>query len=178
MSAPVIRVSVLVVAILLPVAIASTEVASRRSAMPAPAAKKRVLILCTGNSCRSQLAEALWRHEAGDRYEAFSAGVDPKGVNPLTLRVLKELSISTDGLRSKHLKEFAGQRFDFVITVCGHARDVCPAFPGAARQEHWPIDDPATAEGSEEEVLPVFRRARDAIRQRICEYLAQSEREL
>jgi arsenate reductase len=145
--------------------------------MPESAPKKRVLILCTGNSCRSQLAEALWRHEAGDRYDAFSAGVDPKGVNPRTLRVLNELSISTDGLRSKHLKEFEGQRFDLVITVCGHAQEVCPAFPGAVRQEHWPFDDPANAKGSEEEVLPVFRRVRDAIHQRIREYLAHSERE-
>jgi arsenate reductase len=133
---------------------------------------KRILILCTGNSCRSQLAEALWRHEAGDRYDAQSAGVDPKGVNPLTLRVLKELSICTDGLRSKHVEEFAGQRFDLVITVCGHAQEVCPAFPGAARQEHWPFEDPASAKGSEEEVLPVFRRVRDAIHQRIRECLA------
>jgi arsenate reductase len=136
-----------------------------------PSSKKRVLILCTGNSCRSQLAEALWRHEAGDRWEVFSAGVDPKGINPRTGRVLQELSISLDGHRSKHVREFAGQRFDLVITVCGHAQEVCPAFPGAARREHWPFDDPAAAKGSEEEVLPVFRRVRDQIHERIREYV-------
>jgi arsenate reductase len=136
-----------------------------------PARKQRVLILCTGNSCRSQLAEALWRHEAGDRWEVFSAGTDPKGINPLTGRVLKELSISLDGHRSKHVREFAGQPFDLVITVCGHAQEVCPVFPSAAQQEHWPFDDPAEAKGSEEAVLAVFRRVRDQIRKRIREYV-------
>ena len=97
--------------------------------MSSPPGKKRVLILCTANSCRSQLAEALWRHEAGDRWDVFSAGVDPKGINPLTRRVLQELSISLEGHRSKHVREFAGQRFDLVITVCDHAREVCPVFP-------------------------------------------------
>jgi len=152
-----------------PVVVAAREAASMNSADPS--AKKRVLILCTGNSCRSQLAEALWRHEAGDRWEVFSAGVDPKGINPRTGQVLKELSISLDGHRSKHVREFEGQRFDLVITVCGHARDVCPAFPGAERQEHWPFDDPAAAKGSEEEVLPVFRRVRDQIHDRIRQYV-------
>ena len=135
--------------------------------------RQRVLILCSGNSCRSQLAEALWRREAGDRWEVFSAGTEPKGINPLTGRVLKELSISLDGHRSKHLREFAGQHFDLVITACGHAQKVCPVFPGATRQEHWPFDDPATAKGSEEEVFAVFRRVRDQIRERIRAYLNQ-----
>jgi len=134
-------------------------------------AKRRVLILCTGNSCRSQLAEALWRHEAGDRWDCFSAGADPKGINPRTERVLKELSISLDGHRSKHVREFTGQHFDLVITVCGHAQEACPVFPGAARKEHWPFDDPASAKGTDEEVMGVFRRVRDQIRERIREFV-------
>ena len=133
--------------------------------------KQRVLIICTGNSCRSQMAEAIWRHEAGDRYEVFSAGTNPKGINPLTERILKELSISLDGHRSKPVSEFAGQPFDLVITVCDHARETCPVFPGARRQEHWPFDDPAAATGSEEEILAIFRRVRDQIRERIREYV-------
>jgi arsenate reductase len=133
--------------------------------------KQRVLILCTGNSCRSQLAEALWRHEAGDRWECFSAGTDPKGINPRTIQVLKELSISPNEHRSKHVREFAGQHFDLVITVCGHAQEECPVFSGAARQEHWPFDDPAAAKGSDEEVMAVFRGVRDQIRERIREFV-------
>lgn len=141
--------------------------------MPAAAHKQRVLILCTGNSCRSQMAEALWRHEAGDRWEAQSAGVDPKSVHPLARRVLDEAGISTEGLRSKHLREFAGQAFDLVVTVCDNAREVCPVIPGAVRREHWPFDDPPAATGTEEEVLAVFRRVRDQIQARIREYLRQ-----
>jgi arsenate reductase len=137
-----------------------------------PPGKKRVLILCTANSCRSQLAEALWRHEAGDRYDVFSAGTEPKEIHPLTARVLQELSISLKGHRSKDVREFTGQHFDLVVTVCGHARDTCPAFPRAVRMEHWPIDNPAATVGSEEAVLAVFRRVRDDIRQRIREYVA------
>ena len=161
------KIGVVVLAIVAPVAVACREAAS----MKPTAAKKRVLILCTGNSCRSQLAEALWRHEAGDRWDVFSAGTNPKGINPLTGRVLQELSISLEGHRSKHLNEFAGQHFDLVITVCDHAHEVCPVFPGAARQEHWPFDDPPAAKGSEEEVLAVFRRVRDQIQKRIREYV-------
>ena len=139
--------------------------------MPFSPSRERVLILCTGNSCRSQLAEAIWRHEAGDRYEVFSAGTQPKGINPRTGVVLRELSISLDGHRSKDVREFFGQPFDLVITVCDHARETCPVFPGAKRQEYWPFDDPAAATGSEEEILTVFRRVRDQIRARIREYV-------
>jgi arsenate reductase len=133
--------------------------------------KQRVLILCTGNSCRSQMAEGIWRHEAPDRYEVFSAGTHPKGINLRTGVVLKELSISLDGHRSKDVCEFFGQPFDLVITVCDRARETCPVFPGAKRHEHWPFDDPAAATGSEEEILTVFRRVRDQIRARIREYV-------
>jgi len=163
------KISLIILAVGVPIVVAAREADFVNPAPSSP--KKRVLILCTGNSCRSQLAEALWRHEAGDRWDVFSAGVDPKGINPRTGRVLKELSISLDGHRSKHVREFEGQRFDLVITVCGHAQEVCPAFPGAARQEHWPFDDPAAAKGTEAEVLPVFRRVRDQIHERILAYL-------
>jgi arsenate reductase len=138
--------------------------------------KKRVLILCTGNSCRSQIAEALWRHEAGDRYEVFSAGTEPRAIHPLTARVLQEFGISLAGQRSKHVDEFAGQRFDLVVTVCGHAAATCPVFSGAARTQHWPFDDPAAAAGSDAELLTVFRWVRDQIHRRIREHLASDNR--
>ena len=127
----------------------------------------RVLILCTGNSCRSQLAEALWRHIAPDRYVVASAGVEPKDIHPLTLRVLQEIGVSTMGLRSKHVAEFAGQPWDLVITVCDPARDQCPVFPGGVRHEHWPFDDPPATVGTEADVLATFRRVRDQIAERI-----------
>ena len=133
--------------------------------------KQRVLILCTGNSCRSQLAEALWRHEAGDRFEVASAGTAPTGIHPLAVRVLEEVGASAAGQYSKHVSELSGQHFDLAVTVCGHARDRCPVWPGHSRREHWPFDDPAAATGSEEEVLAVFRRVRDQIRRRIREHL-------
>jgi arsenate reductase len=141
--------------------------------MSSQTGKPRVLILCTGNSCRSLLAEALWRHEAGDRYEVASAGVAPKGVNPLTLKVLEEIGVSTTGLSSKHVEAFAGQHFDLVITVCDPARESCPVFPAPVRYEHWPFDDPPAMKGTEAEVLAVFRRVRDEIRARIRQYLAE-----
>lgn len=140
--------------------------------------KQRVLILCTGNSCRSQLAEALWRHEAGDRYEVASAGTAPKGVHPLTLRVLEEAGISTAGLRSKHVRDVDSRDFDLVITVCDSARESCPVLSGSFEREHWPFEDPAAATGSEVEVLPLFRRVRDAIRGRIRDFVRrQPERQ-
>jgi arsenate reductase len=132
---------------------------------------QRVLILCTGNSCRSQLAEALWRAAAGDRYEVASAGTAPKGVHSLTLRVLQEKGVPTAGLRSKHVSEFTGQPFDLVVTVCDHARETCPVWPGHRRLEHWPFEDPAAATGPEDEVLAVFRRVRDQIDRRIREFI-------
>jgi arsenate reductase len=132
---------------------------------------QRVLILCTGNSCRSQLAEALWRTAAGDRYEVASAGTAPKGVHPLTLRVLEEKGVPTAGLRSKHVSEFTGQPFDLVVTVCDHARETCLVWPGHRRLEHWPFEDPAAATGAEDEVLAVFRRVRDQIARQIREFI-------
>jgi arsenate reductase len=126
--------------------------------------EKRVLFICTGNSARSQMAEALLRHLAGDRYEVLSAGTHPKGVHPRTIEVLKEIQIDASGQTSKDLEQFAGQRFDFVITVCDRAKQHCPVFPGV-EPIHFSIDDPVDA--PEEQQLEVFRRVRDEIMQRL-----------
>jgi len=126
--------------------------------------KKRVLILCTGNSARSQMAEGLLRREAGDRFEVESAGTKPVQVRPEAIAVMKELGIDISGHRSKSVDEFAGQSFDYVLTVCDNAKESCPIFPGHATRLHRNFDDPALAQGSEEERLAVFRRVRDEIR--------------
>lgn len=125
--------------------------------------KKRVLILCTGNSARSQMAEALLRHHAGDRFEVSSAGTRPAPVRPEAVAVMKELGIDISGYRSKSVEEFAGQSFDYVLTVCHNAKQSCPVFPGRAIRLHRGFEDPAAAEGSEAERLAVFRRVRDEI---------------
>ncbi len=127
--------------------------------------KKRVLILCTGNSARSQMAEGLLRHDAGERFEVFSAGVEPTRVRPEAITVMKELGIDLRAHRSKHVSEFTGQSFDYVLTVCDHAREACPLFPGATRSIHRSFTDPASIEGNEQERLAVFRKVRDEIRQ-------------
>jgi arsenate reductase len=126
--------------------------------------KKRVLILCTGNSARSQMAEGLLRHDAGDRFEVFSAGTKPGRVRPEAITVMRELGIDISGNRSKHVDEFAGQNFDYVLTVCDNARQSCPVFPGQAVRVHHNFDDPAASESPEEERLALFRRVRDEIR--------------
>jgi arsenate reductase len=126
--------------------------------------KKRVLFICTGNSARSQMAEALLRHLAGDRYEVLSAGTHPKGVHPRTIEVLKEMGIDASGQTSKDLDQFVGQKFDLVITVCDRAKQHCPVFPGAA-PIHWGFDDPV--EAPEAQQAEAFRRVRDEIMQRL-----------
>ena len=118
----------------------------------------RILFVCTGNSARSLMAEALVRQKGGDRFEVHSAGTDPRGVNPLTRKVLAEAGIDTSWARSKSVTEYLGQQFDYVVTVCDEARQVCPVFPGAHESLHWGYEDPAEATGSEEERLAVFRR--------------------
>ena len=118
----------------------------------------RVLFVCTGNSARSIMAEALLRRHGSDRFEVHSAGTDPRGVNPLTLRVLADAGIDASWARSKSVNEFLGQRFDYVITVCDQARQVCPVFPGVHESLHWGYEDPAEATGTEEERLRVFKR--------------------
>jgi arsenate reductase len=122
----------------------------------------RVLFVCTGNSARSQMAEAVLGKLGGADFEVFSAGTEPKGVHPLTARVLAEIGIDWSGARSKSVNEYLGQPFDHVITVCDAARQVCPVFPGEHESHHWGFEDPAAAEGTEEERLAVFR---DVLRQ-------------
>jgi len=134
--------------------------------------KTRVLFLCTGNSARSQMAEAILRKRAGDYFEVYSAGLEPKGLNPYTLRVLNETGIDTSELRSKALTEFIGkQHFGYLITVCSNAEEKCPIFPGMGMRLHWPFDDPAAFHGSEEETLAVFREVRDQIDATISKWL-------
>ena len=138
--------------------------------------KPTVIILCTGNSCRSLLAEALWREEAGGSWQSFSAGTRPTGQpHPMALRVLEEDEIPTADLKSEGIGDYQGQKFDLAITVCASAGDECPVFPGAAKTLHWPFPDPAdhvSVEDQSEEGLQIFRIAREAIRQRIQRYLA------
>jgi arsenate reductase len=130
--------------------------------------KQKVLILCTGNSARSQMAEGLLRHDWGDRFEVFSAGVSPTRVRPEAIAVMQELGIDLSAHRSKHVNEFAGQDFDYVLTVCDHARELCPIFQGETKTIHRSFVDPANFDGSErlseEERLAVFRKVRDEIR--------------
>lgn len=129
--------------------------------------KRRVLFLCTGNSCRSQMAEGWLRSLAGDRFEVESAGTDPVGLNPGAVAVMREVGVDIAGQRSKSLARFLDQRFDHVISVCDRARESCPTLPGAATLLHWSFDDPAAAQGSAEERQAVFRRVRDEIAARV-----------
>jgi arsenate reductase len=133
--------------------------------------KTRVLILCTGNSARSQMAEGLLRHMAGDRIEVHSAGTRPGSVRPEAIAVLAELGIDIRGHWSKHVDEFAGQTFDYVITVCDHASESCPVFPVQTRRIHWSFEDPAAATGDEAHRLARFRTVRDRISQRLSEFV-------
>ena len=134
--------------------------------------KKRVLILCTGNSARSQMAEGLLRHDGGATFEAFSAGVEPSHVRPQAIEAMREIGIDISGHRSKSVEEFAGREFDYVITVCDHANERCPVFPGKTTRIHWSFDDPAAATGDESARLAVFRRVRDEIRARLRDFIA------
>jgi len=133
---------------------------------------KKVLILCTGNSARSQMAEGLLRHEAGDRFEVFSAGTKPTKLRPEAIAVMQELGIDISQQRSKSADDFLGQKFDYVITVCDNARESCPVFPGTARYVHWSLEDPARARGPENERRLVFRRIRDEIAGRLKSFAA------
>jgi arsenate reductase len=125
--------------------------------------KRRVLILCTGNSARSQIAEGLLRELAGTQFDVFSAGTKPSVVNPLAIQVMQECGIDISSHRSKHLNVFIDQPFDYVITVCDDAAEACPVFPGRARRIHWSFPDPAAVTGSQAERLRAFRQVRDAI---------------
>lgn len=135
--------------------------------MTSPGTPRRILILCTGNSCRSQMAEGLFRHFGKGRVEAFSAGLKPKAVHPKAIQVMRELGIDIAHQRSNHLDEYLHQQFDYVITVCDNAASHCPVFPGEAVRLHWPFDDPDKATGTDEDILGEFRRVRDEIADRI-----------
>lgn len=132
--------------------------------------KQRVLVLCTGNSARSQMAEGLLRHIAGDRFEVFSAGTLATYVRPPAIEAMAEIGIDITGQYSKSQDEFAGQPFDYVITVCDNAREHCPHFPVFVKRIHWSIDDPAFAGSNDAERLDAFRRARDELRDKISRF--------
>jgi arsenate reductase len=137
----------------------------------------RVLFVCTGNSARSVMAEALLRQHGGERFEVYSAGTEPKGINPLTLRVLADAGIDASSARSKSVTEFAGQSFDYVVTVCDQARQTCPVFPGVHESLHWGYEDPAEATGTEEERLTVFRRVFIQMAERVKQFAVVTQRQ-
>ena len=135
--------------------------------------KKRVLFICTNNSCRSQMAEGIVNHHLGDKIEAFSAGTTPTSVNPRAIQSMKEIGIDISRQRSKSMDEFAGQNFDYVITLCQSANEQCPLFFGGVKKMHMDFDDPAAAAGAEGEIMAVFRRVRDEIKERLLEFFAK-----
>ena len=132
-------------------------------------AKTKVLFLCTGNSARSQMAEAFLRKYAGDRFEVHSAGLEPRGINPYTVRVMQEMGMDLDGQHSKHIREYLGKaHFGYLVTVCAHAEENCPrTFLGVSQRLHWEFEDPAAFEGSDQAKIQKFREIRDQIDQRI-----------
>jgi len=133
--------------------------------------KKKVLFLCTGNSCRSQMAEGWLRHTGGDRFEAFSAGIVAHGKNPRAIAVMAEAGVDISGQESEALDPAVLEGIDLLVTVCGHADETCPAVPVNCEKVHWPFDDPAKASGSEDEVMAEFRRVRDRIKERIAGFV-------
>jgi len=133
--------------------------------------KKRVLILCTGNSARSQMAEGLLRHDGGGRFAVFSAGVSPSHIRPEAIEAMREAGIDITTQQSKSVDEYAGQAFDYVITVCDNAREQCPVYPAQTERIHWSFDDPAAADGDAAVRLAVFRRVRDEIRVRLRAFI-------
>ena len=138
--------------------------------------KARVLFLCTHNSARSQMAEGLLRHLAGDRFEAMSAGTEATHVRPLAIRTMEEVGVDISGQESKTLERYLQEPFDYVITVCDDANEACPFFPGAANRLHWSFEDPSKAEGTEDERFEVFRSVRERIREQIeADLVAKNE---
>jgi arsenate reductase (thioredoxin) len=136
--------------------------------------KVKVLFLCTGNSARSQMAEAFLRKYAGDRFDVFSAGLEPQGINPIATMVMEEMGFDLKGQHSKDVGQFLGHaHFGYVITVCAQAESRCPIFPGASIRLHWPFEDPAAFQGTEEQKLNKFREIRDQIRMRIESWLQE-----
>jgi arsenate reductase len=136
---------------------------------------KRVLFICTKNSARSQMAEALVNHDLAGRIEACSAGTDPSAVHPMAVTVMKEMGIDISHYRSKSIDEFAGEKFDYVITLCSQANEACPVFFGRTQRLHMGFEDPAAVLGSEDQKLAAFRRVRDQIRDEVVAFLAKQE---
>ena len=135
-------------------------------------AKQKILVLCTGNSARSQMAEGLFRQALGDRFSVFSAGTKPSFVRPEAIAVMAELGIDISGHRSKPVDEFIGQEFRYVVTVCDNARESCPVFPSRTERLHWSFEDPAAVAGSQEEREAAFRKVRDQIAAKVREFAA------
>ncbi len=133
--------------------------------------KQRVLILCTGNSARSQMAEGILRHVAGEQFDVESAGVQPSIVRPEAIEVMNDIGIDISSHRSKSVEEFTNEHFDYIITVCDNAKKSCPIFPGDARRIHWSFDDPAAVVGSSEERLVAFRTVRGQIYERLVSFV-------
>jgi len=137
-----------------------------------PSPKTKVLFLCTGNSCRSQMAQAWLRTLVGDRFEVYSAGLEPHDIHPMTIQVMEEAGVDMSGYRSKHLDEYQGKiDFDYLITVCSDADERCPYFPGMGVRLHWPFEDPPAFDGPGDEKLALFRKVRDQIKAKIEEWL-------
>ena len=133
--------------------------------------KKKAIILCTGNSCRSQIAEGYLRNLAGNIFEVTSAGLNPSIVNPKAIQVMAEDNIDISSHSSKNVDQFMGQKFDYIITVCDNAKEHCPVFPGSGKRIHWSFRDPADATGTEDEILEVFRTVRDQIKKKLTEFV-------
>ncbi|MCL6615297.1 MAG: arsenate reductase (thioredoxin) [Firmicutes bacterium] len=138
--------------------------------------KKKILFLCTGNSCRSQMAEGFARALAGDRFEVYSAGLEPAGVNPRAVQVMHEVGIDISGQTSDPIDPEILPKVDLIVTLCGDAADRCPVTPPQVRRLHWPLEDPARATGTEEEILARFRQVRDEIRRRVESLFAEEDR--
>jgi len=149
---------------------------ARRTSEATMAVPIRVLFVCTGNSARSQIAEALLRDFGGSDFEVLSAGTEPKGVNPYTVRALAEIGIDWSAAKSKSVTDFIGRPFDYVITVCDRARQTCPVFPGDHDSLHWGLDDPAEVEGTDEQKLEAFRRTRTEVATRLRPFVELARR--
>jgi len=134
--------------------------------------KTRVLFLCTGNSCRSQMAEGWLKHLGGERFEVFSAGIEAHGLNPCAVAVMQEVGVDISGQESKIIDPGLPGSIDLLITVCSHADEHCPAFYIRGKREHWPFDDPAKATGAEVQIMAEFRRVRDQIKTRIESFIS------
>lgn len=138
--------------------------------------KTKVLFLCSSNSARSQMAEAFLRRYGNDRFDAFSAGLEASEINLYTIKVMEEKGVKLDGQFSKNLDKYLKDQFDFLITVCSRAEEKCPFFPGVSVRLHWPLEDPAAVEGSDEEKLAVFRKVRDQIESKIIDFIENTDK--